>query len=115
MEAMTQISNSQVEKNFHFIGQENWGSARPLPTSLGTSQHSLEDTLEKLMPQKYHRVILLPFFLFAGVWVKRVHALADTFQGKYPNTEFLKTSCLKHHELIVDSLIQRAQESISNK
>ena len=106
--------NSQVEKNFHLFGKK-MGFGKTVTHFAGTSQQSMEDTLEKLMPQKFHRVILLPFFLFAGVWVKRVHALADTFQGKYPNTEFLKTSCLKHHELIVDSLIQRARESISNK
>jgi len=106
--------NSQVEKNFHSLGKK-LGFSKTVTHFAGSSPHSLEDTLEKLMPKKFNRVILLPFFLFAGVWVKRVHALADTFQGKYPNTEFLKTSCLKHPELIVDSLIQRAQESISNK
>ncbi|SVB89268.1 uncharacterized protein METZ01_LOCUS242122 [marine metagenome] len=53
--------------------------------------------------------------MFPGVWVKRVHALADTFQEKHPNTEFLKAPCLKHHEWIVDALIHQARESISNK
>jgi len=66
------------------------------------------------MPQEFHRVILLPFFLLPGVWVKRVHALADTFQEKHPDTEFLKVSCLKYHEWIVDALIHQAQESISS-
>jgi len=56
----------------------------------------------------------LPFFLFTGVWVKRIHALADTFQRKHPDTEFLKASCLKHHELIVETLIQQARKSITS-
>ena len=106
--------NSQVEKSFHLLG-EKLGFGKTGIHFAGSSQDSLEESLEKLMPQEFHRVILLPFFLFSGVWVKRVHALADTFQEKYPNTEFLKASCLKHHEWIVDALVQRARESISSR
>ena len=105
--------NSQVEKNFHLFGKK-MGFGKTITHFAGTSQHSLEDTLEKVMPQEFHRVILLPFFLLPGVWVKRVHALADTFQEKHPDTEFLKASCLKHHEWIVDALIHQARESISS-
>ena len=106
--------NSQVEKNFHLFGKK-MGFGKTITHFAGTSQHSLEDTLEKIMPQEFHRVILLPFFLLPGVWVKRVHALVDTFQEKHPDIEFLKVSCLKHHEWIVDALIHQARESISNK
>jgi precorrin-8X/cobalt-precorrin-8 methylmutase len=105
-------SNSQAEKNLLLLGQ-NSGFCKTVTHFAGTSQHSPEDTLEKLLPQELHRVILLPYFLFTGVWVKRVHALAETFSRKYPNIEFLNASCLKHHELIVDTLIQQARESIS--
>ena len=106
--------NSQVEKNFHLFGKK-MGFGKSVTHFAGTSQHSLEDTLGKFMPQEFRHVILMPFFLFTGVWVKRVHALADTFQEKHPNTEFLKAPCLKHHEWIVDALIHQARESISNK
>ena len=104
----------QVEKSFHLFGKK-MGFARAVTHFAGTSQHSLEESLEQFIPQGFHRVILLPFFLLPGVWVKRVHTLADEFQEKYPEIEFLKASCLKNHELIVDTLIQRARESISNK
>ena len=91
------------------------GFGKTLTGFAGSSQHYLEDMQKKFTPQGFRRVILLPFFLFSGVWVKRVHALADTLQGKYPNTEILKTSCLSHHALIIDALIQRVRESVSNK
>ena len=106
--------NIQVEKQFHLFSKK-MGFAKAITHFAGTSQNSLEESLGKSMPQEFHRVILLPFFLFTGVWVKRVHALADTFQEKHPNTEFLKASCLKHHDLIVDTLIQRARKSISSR
>lgn len=106
--------NSQVENNLSRLG-EKLGFGKTLTFLAGSPLHSLEDMQEKFNPQGFRRVMLLPFFLFTGVWVKRVHALADTFQKKYLDTEFLKASCLNHHDLIVEALIQRARQSVSNK
>ena len=106
--------NSEVVKTLSHLG-EKMGFGKTLPCFAGTSQHYMEDMQEKFSPQGFRRVILLPFFLFDGIWVKRVHTLADTFQSKYPDTEFLKASCLSHHDLIIDALIQRVRESVSKK
>ena len=106
--------NSQVEKNFHGLGKK-LNFAKTVTHFAGTSQHSLEDMLGKSITKNFNRVLLFPFFLFTGVWVKRVYALADTFQSQYPNIECLKVSCLKHHEGIVDALIHQAQKSIARQ
>ena len=106
--------NSKVKKNLSKLG-DNMGFCKTLIGFAGSSQNYMEEMQEKFKPQRFRRVILFPFFLFSGVWVKRVHALADTLQGKYPGTEILKTSCLSHHALIIDALIQRVRESVSNK
>jgi precorrin-8X/cobalt-precorrin-8 methylmutase len=106
--------NSKVKKNLSQLGY-NMGFGKTLTGFAGFSLHYMEDMQEKFKPQRFRRVILLPFFLFSGVWVKRVHALADTLQGKYPDTEILKTSCLSHHALIIDALVQTVRESVSNK
>lgn len=106
--------NSEVEKTLSQLGDE-MGFGKTLTGFAGSSQHYMEDMQEKFTPHGFRRVILFPFFLFSGVWIKRVHALADTLQGKYLDTEFLKASCLSHHALIIDALIQRARESVSNK
>ena len=104
--------NAQVEKKLSWLGEE-LGFSKTVICFAGTSQYSLED--EKFKPQEFRRVILFPFFLFTGVWVKRVHALTETLQKKYPDTEFLKAPCLSHHNLIVDALIQRARKSVLSK
>ena len=103
--------NTQVGKNFSKLG-EKIGFGKTLIFFVGSPKHSLEGIYESFTPQGFRRVILFPFFLFTGVWVKRVNALADTFQKKYLNIEFLKAPCLSHHDLIVDALIQRVRESI---
>jgi precorrin-8X/cobalt-precorrin-8 methylmutase len=106
--------NSEVEKTLFQLG-DNMGFGKTLTGFAGSSQNHIEEMREKFKSQRFRRVILLPFFLFSGFWVKRVHALADSLQSKYPNTEILKTSCLRHHALIIDALIQRVRESVSNK
>ncbi|MZH02699.1 MAG: sirohydrochlorin chelatase [Nitrospinae bacterium] len=106
--------NSKVEKVLALLG-EKMGFGKTLVHFAGTPQQYLDDIQEKFSPQEFQRVILFPFFLFSGVWRKRVHDLADTFQNRFPGIEILKTPCLSHHSLIVDALVQRARESISNK
>jgi precorrin-8X/cobalt-precorrin-8 methylmutase len=106
--------NSEVEKNLSQLG-EKMGFGKTITCFAGSSQHYLERMQEKFSPKGFRRIILLPFFLFSGVWVKRVHTLTETFQSKYPDTEILKIPCLSHHALIIDALIQRARESVSKK
>ncbi len=106
--------NSQVKKNLSRLGTK-LGFGKTVIRFAGASQHSLEYMRQNFNPQKFHRVILLPFFLFTGLWVKRVRALADTFKEKHPDIEFLKAPCLNHHDMIVDALIQRARKSVLNK
>ena len=106
--------NSKVKKNLSKLG-DNMGFCKTLIGFAGSSQNYMEEMQEKFKPQRFRRVILFPFFLFSGVWVKRVHSLADTFQSKYPDTEFLKAPCLSHHALIIDALIQSVRESVPSK
>ena len=103
--------NAQVNKSLFKLG-ENIGFGKTLIFFVGSPKYSLEDIYKSFTPLGFRRVILFPFFLFTGVWVKRVNALADTFQKKYLNIEFLKAPCLSHHDLIVDALIQRVRESV---
>jgi precorrin-8X/cobalt-precorrin-8 methylmutase len=103
--------NTQVENNLSKLG-ERIGFGKTLVFFVGSSKNFLEDMSDSFTPQGFRRVILLPFFLFTGVWVKRINDLADTFQKKYLNTEFLMASCLSHHDLTVDALIQRVRESV---
>ena len=103
--------NSEVKKMLTQLGKK-MGFGKTIAFFAETSQSSLEDLQNKFAQGEFRRVILMPFFLFSGVWVKRIHTLAETFQSKYPDTEIIKTSCLSHHDSIVEALIQRARESV---
>jgi sirohydrochlorin cobaltochelatase len=106
--------NCQVEKNLYNLG-EKLGFGKTLTFFAGLPQHSIGDIEKNFTPQGFRRVILFPFFLFTGVWVKRINTLSKIFQTKHVDTEFLKASCLNHNDLIVDALIQRIIESVAKK
>ncbi|MZH41071.1 MAG: sirohydrochlorin chelatase [Nitrospinae bacterium] len=101
--------NLKVKNEISNLG-EKLGFAKTLIFFSGINNNSLDDLQESFIPHGFNRVIIFPFFLFSGVWVKRVHTLADEFQLKYQDTEFLKASCLSHHDKIVEALVQRAKE-----
>ncbi len=103
--------NLKVEKELSMLG-EKMGFGKTLIFFSGFSKNFPEDLQERFIPHGFNRVILFPFFLFSGVWVNRVHTLSDVLQLKYPDTEFLTTSCLSHHGKIVEALVQRAKEKL---
>lgn len=106
--------NSLVENNLGIRGDQ-LGFYKTFTLFASSSQHSFEDMEEKFTSQGFRRVILLPFFLLIGFWVKRIYTCAKIFQKKHIQIEFLKASCLNHHNLMAEALIERVKESISQK
>jgi sirohydrochlorin ferrochelatase len=58
------------------------------------------------------RVVLVPYFLSAGVHVRRDLAAArDRLAGRYPQVEFLLAEPLGRHPLLPEVVAQRAEEA----
>ncbi len=58
------------------------------------------------------RVVLLPYFLSAGVHVRRdLTAAREELARQFPGVEFLLAEALGRHPLLLDILEQRARES----
>jgi sirohydrochlorin ferrochelatase len=58
------------------------------------------------------RVVLVPYFLSAGVHVRRDLAAArDRLAGRYPHVEFRLAEPLGRHPLLTDVVTQRAEEA----
>jgi len=50
---------------------------------------SVPQGLSRCLQLGFRRVIMLPYFLFRGVLMDRLHVLRQTWQDQDPNTEFL--------------------------
>jgi sirohydrochlorin ferrochelatase len=62
--------------------------------------------------QGAERVVLLPYFLSAGVHVRRDLAAArDRLAGRYPQVRFRLAEPLGPHPLLIEIVSQRAREA----
>lgn len=68
--------------------------------------------LEHAAKLGYKRIIVLPYFLFTGVLVKRIYAAVDAVAAKHPDIEFLKAPYLNDHPMVIDTFMDRLQEML---
>ncbi len=81
----------------------------------GTAKPLVHDGLRAAARLGFKRLIVLPFFLFDGVLVKRIYAAADDLREREPALEVLKAGYLGVHPLVADVFIERAQEAIAGR
>lgn len=70
----------------------------------------VEPALEHVARLGYRRVVVLPYFLFTGVLVKRIYRYTDLVAARHPDIEFIKAPYLNDHPLVLDSLAERVVE-----
>jgi sirohydrochlorin ferrochelatase len=62
------------------------------------------------------RVVLVPYFLSAGVHVRRdLAGLRDRLAGRFPYVEFLLAEPLGRHPLLTDVVAERAREAAGSQ
>src|SRR5215471_12329863 len=61
----------------------------------------------------YRRIIVVPYFLFTGVRVKRIYSIADEMALRHPEIEFLKAPYLNDHPLVLDAFAERVEEMLT--
>jgi sirohydrochlorin cobaltochelatase len=69
--------------------------------------------LEHAAKLGYRRIVVFPYFLFTGVLVKRIYAIADEMAEKHPDIEFLKAPYLNDHPLVLDAFADRVREILT--
>jgi sirohydrochlorin cobaltochelatase len=63
--------------------------------------------LEHAVRLGYRRIIVFPYFLFTGILVERIYAIADQIAVANPGIEFIKAPYLGAHELVMGTFIDR--------
>lgn len=70
---------------------------------------------EKCVVEGAERVVLLPYFLSAGVHVRRDLAAArDRLAGRFPHVDFRLAEPLGRHPLLVQVVLQRTSEALGD-
>lgn len=104
-------ANGDIAKLARML-QEGMGFGAVTVCYSGVAAPLVADGLRMAARQGQRRLIVLPFFLFDGVLVKRIYAAADDLREREPQLEVLKAGYFGAHPLVADALIERAHEAI---
>ncbi|MFA5983985.1 MAG: precorrin-8X methylmutase [Methylococcaceae bacterium] len=107
-------ANGDVAK-FARMLQEGMGFGTAFVCYAGTAKPLVADGLRTATQLGYARLIVVPFFLFDGVLVKRIYEAADAIQAREPAVDVLKVPYLGVHMAVAEVLIERAQEAIDGR
>ncbi|MDC8756772.1 precorrin-8X methylmutase [Janthinobacterium fluminis] len=107
-------ANGEVSKMARML-EEGMGFGAAYVCYSGTATPLVADGLRAAARMGYARLVVLPFFLFDGVLVKRIYAAADELGEREPGIEVLKAGYLGVHPHVADVMIERAREAVAGR
>ena len=107
-------ANSEVSKLARML-EEGMGFGGVYVCYSGTAKPLVADGLRGAAQMGFARLVVLPFFLFDGVLVKRIYAAADDLAEREPGVEVLKAGYLGVHVNVADVMLERAREAVDGR
>src|SRR5438067_4861323 len=108
-------ANSEVAKLARML-EEGMSFGASFVCYSGTAKPLVADGLRAASRLGFRRFIILSFFLFTGVLIKRIHAAVDEMQARSDGAaEWLKCGYLGVHERVADLFLERAAEAIAGR
>ncbi|GMA48757.1 hypothetical protein GCM10025857_01140 [Alicyclobacillus contaminans] len=109
-------SDPEANSELYKLGRKLWEQF-PLRTVemcfTGITEPRVPEGIERAIRLGAKRVIVLPFFLFTGVLIKRVQHLLTDIQSRNPGIELSMAPYFGNHPLLVDTVIARHREAVS--
>ncbi|WP_197386772.1 precorrin-8X methylmutase [Ralstonia pseudosolanacearum] len=107
-------ANSEIAKLTRML-EEGMGYGTALVCYAGTAHPLVADGLKAAARLGYRRIVVLPYFLFDGVLVKRIYSAADDLAARHPEIEVLRAPYLGVHPHVADVFLERAREGIEGR
>ena len=107
-------ANGEVSKLARML-EEGMGFGGVYVCYSGTAKPLVADGLRAAAMLGFARIIVLPFFLFDGVLVKRIYAAADALREREPALEVLSAGYFGAHPYVADVMIERAREAVEGR
>jgi sirohydrochlorin cobaltochelatase len=76
----------------------------------GVAHPRVDAALTHVARLGFRRVVVFPYFLFAGVLVKRIYAQSDAAAQRFPEIEFVNAPYLRDHPAVLDAFCERVEE-----
>jgi len=107
-------ANGEVAKLARML-EEGMGFGGVYVCYSGTAKPLVADGLRVAALLGFSRIVVLPFFLFDGVLVKRIYAAAADLQQREPGLEVLQAGYLGVHPGVADVMLERAREAVEGR
>ena len=107
-------ANGEVAKMARML-EEGMGFGGVYVCYSGTAKPLVADGLRAAALLGFARIVVLPFFLFDGVLVKRIYAAADELAQREPQLEVLKAGYLGVHRHLADVMLERARDAVEGR
>jgi precorrin-8X/cobalt-precorrin-8 methylmutase len=102
-------ANGDIHKLARML-QEGMGYGASFVCYAGTAQPLVADGLQSAARLGMRRMLVLPYFLFDGVLVKRIRAASAELAARHPELEVLDAGWLGADERVVEVLLDRAAD-----
>ncbi|CAN5720410.1 hypothetical protein BH10CYA1_BH10CYA1_48100 [soil metagenome] len=109
------VANGDIAKLTRML-QEGMSFGNSLVCYSGTAKPLVADALRQAAANsETRRLIVLPYFLFDGVLVKRIYAAADQIKLRAPQIEVLKSGYLGPNKYVAQVFADRAIEALEGR
>jgi sirohydrochlorin cobaltochelatase len=81
------------------------------PCFIGITRPSLEEGLARCLALGARRVLVLPYFLFTGVLVRRISRIVAAVAASHPAIDFQVADHLGCHPRLLDLVVRRVEEA----
>lgn len=82
---------------------------------IGVTHPRTDEGVERCIRLGAKRVVLLPYFLFTGILIKRLEQLTASFAETYPDREFVLADYFGFHPMLREIMRERAQEALQGQ
>ncbi|MEG0439762.1 MAG: CbiX/SirB N-terminal domain-containing protein [Solibacillus sp.] len=79
---------------------------------MGVTTPTVEQGIETCMERGAKRIIMLPYFLFTGILMKRMSHMATEFSKQYPDIDITIANYFGYHPKLQNVLLERLQQTI---
>lgn len=79
---------------------------------MGVTDPLIHEGVERCVKLGARRVIILPFFLFTGILIKRMELMVEEFRAQYVDQEIILGNYFGYHQSLQDIIKDRVNEAL---
>lgn len=84
------------------------------PAFMGVTNPSLDEAVDRCVKLGAKKIVILPYFLFTGVLIKRLEKRVSEFQTTYPHLSFILANYFGFHPALQTIVLDRLQEALND-